>query len=117
MIKVKRLYEPSEPSDGYRILVDRLWPRGIKKNELNADLWLKEVAPSNELRKWFDHDPAKWTAFNKKYKEELNRSGALLELIGLIKQHKNKVTLLYSGKDEQHTHALVLKTMLEKASA
>ena len=95
-IRIKRIYEPVETKDGSRILIDRLWPRGIKKENAHVDYWMKAVAPSTELRKWFAHDPAKWESFQKKYKEELKKTGALDELISYIKKYK-KVTLLYAN--------------------
>ena len=113
-INIKRAYEPAEKSDGYRILVDRLWPRGIKKTDAHFDAWLKEIAPSTELRKWFNHEVEKWADFNKKYKAELKDSPALEELSELLKKHKT-VTLVYSAKDEQHNQAVVLKEFLEEA--
>ncbi|MES2006054.1 MAG: DUF488 domain-containing protein [Bacteroidota bacterium] len=107
MVKIKRIYEAREPNDGYRILVDRLWPRGVLKKEAHVDLWMKEVTPSTELRKWFNHEPEKWAAFSKAYIAELKQTGAVKELITIIRKQK-KVTLLYAAKDEEHTHALVL---------
>jgi uncharacterized protein YeaO (DUF488 family) len=113
-INIKRVYEPVEKSDGYRILVDRLWPRGIKKTDANFDAWLKEIAPSTELRKWFNHEVEKWTAFSIKYEAELKASPALEELLRIIKKHKT-VTLVYSAKDERHNQAIVLKAFLQEA--
>ncbi len=110
-VLIKRIYEPAEKSDGFRILIDRLWPRGVKKEEAKIDVWLKEIAPSSELRKWFKHDPKKWNAFIKKYKDELQESPALEELRGLIKKHKT-ITLLYAAHDMQHNNALVLKDFI-----
>ncbi len=111
-IKIKRAYEPSEKADGFRILVDRLWPRGIKKEDAHFDIWLKEIAPSTELRKWFNHETEKWEEFNKKYSTELKGSPALEELLELLKKHKT-ITLVYGAKDEQHNQAVVLKEFLE----
>jgi uncharacterized protein YeaO (DUF488 family) len=111
-INIKRAYEPTAKSDGCRILVDRLWPRGIKKEESHFDLWMKEIAPSNELRKWFNHETEKWEEFKKKYLTELKDAPAVDELSKLIKKHKT-VTLVYSAKDEQHNQAIVLKEFLE----
>jgi uncharacterized protein YeaO (DUF488 family) len=108
-VKIKRIYEPAAATDGYRILTDRLWPRGIKKDAI--DKWLKEVAPSTELRKWFNHEPEKWHSFLSKYKEELKDSAALEELRGDIEKHK-QVTLLYSAKDEEHNQAVALLKIL-----
>ncbi|AYB35652.1 DUF488 family protein [Chryseolinea soli] len=104
---IKRVYEPFSKTDGYRILVDRLWPRGIKKEDAHVDQWLKEIAPSTALRKWFNHEPEKWKSFLTKYKAELKGSAALDELLALLKQHKT-VTLLYGAKDEQHNQAVAL---------
>ncbi len=112
-IKIKRIYLPSEKADGYRILVDRLWPRGLTKAKAAIDLWLKEVAPSAELRKWFNHDPEKWKAFKKQYDKELNDQKDALELI-LSKARQQPVTLLFGAKDESCNHAFVLKEYLEK---
>jgi uncharacterized protein YeaO (DUF488 family) len=112
-LKTKRIYEPFETSDGYRILVDRLWPRGIKKEEAHVDKWLKEAAPSTVLRKWFNHEPEKWKAFVVKYHSELNSSAAFDELLAAVGKHKT-VTLLYAAKDEEHNHSLVLKELITK---
>jgi uncharacterized protein YeaO (DUF488 family) len=113
MIKIKRVYEERESEDGYRILVDKLWPRGMKKEDAHIDKWLKEIAPSTALRKWFHHDPGRWDEFSKKYQQELSGSPALPELKADIKQHKI-VTLLYGAKDEQHNHAKVLLSALHR---
>src|ERR1700761_3534463 len=97
---IKRIYEPYAKTDGFRVLVDRLWPRGLKKENANIDLWLKDVAPSYALRKWFNHDPEKWNTFLIKYGKELRLSQvALQQLLEIVNMHK-KVTLLYSAKDE-----------------
>lgn len=110
MIKIKRVYEKPQVDDGIRILVDRLWPRGLTKEKARIDLWLKDIAPSTQLRKWFSHDPAKWTGFRKRYLEELerNKEGSLL-LREQLK--KGNVTLVYAAKDEEHNEALVLKDL------
>lgn len=110
-LQIKRIYDPLSPDDGYRVLVDRLWPRGIKKETALVDEWLKEVAPSSALRKWFNHEPGKWKGFVQKYSAELQRSGAFTELKTLIREHKT-VTLLYSAKDEQHNQAVALQQLL-----
>jgi uncharacterized protein YeaO (DUF488 family) len=110
-IRIKRIYEPVEAKDGSRILVDRLWPRGIKKENAHVHHWMKSIAPSTDLRKWFAHDPVKWGSFQKKYKEELKKTDALDELIAYVKKYK-KVTLLYAARDEQHNHAVVLQEIL-----
>jgi len=112
-IKTKRIYAPAADSDGFRILVDRLWPRGIKKQEAHIDLWLKEVAPSTELRKWFNHEPEKWEQFMKKYRAELKGAAAFEELTTLAEKHRI-LTLLYGAKDEQHNQAEVLEQFLVK---
>lgn len=112
-IRIKRIYEPFAASDGYRILVDRLWPRGIKKEKAHVDEWLKEVAPSTALRKWFGHDPEKWKQFVSKYKTELKGSEALKELRAGVRKHKT-ITLLYGAKDEQHNQAVALKQLISK---
>ena len=111
-MKLKRVYLPAEETDGYRILVDRLWPRGISKEKAKIDLWLKEVDPSNELRKWFGHDPERFNTFTERYKAELQASGALEELRQAIQEHPN-TTLLYAAHDEQHNNAIVLQELLE----
>jgi len=110
---LKRVYEETSKADGYRILVDRIWPRGIKKSEANIDLWLKEIAPSNELRKWFDHDPNKWIQFRAKYNKELKNKD---EELNIIKQRlkKSTVTLLFGAKDKEHNQAIVLLEFIQK---
>lgn len=109
---IKRVYEPAAKSDGYRVLVDRLWPRGLTKEKAAVDLWLKEIAPSTELRKWFQHDPEKWSQFQTKYKKELKEND---EVVDQLKKEikKHKVTLLYGAKDEEHNEARVLLKYLE----
>lgn len=111
-MKIKRAYAPVEDTDGYRILVDRLWPRGISKDKAKIDLWLKSVAPSNDLRKWFGHDPERFPEFSKRYQAELEKSGALDELRSAIKDHPN-ATLLFAAHDEEHNNAVVLQHLLE----
>ncbi len=113
MIRIKRIYEIAVEEDGFRILIDRLWPRGIKKEKAKIDMWLKEAAPSNELRKWFSHDPKKWEEFQKKYAEELASKQELLKEIKRIEKEKGTVTLLYSAKDLDHNNAAALKTILQ----
>lgn len=115
MIKIKRTYEPALKDDGFRVLIDRLWPRGIKKSKLNFDQWSKELAPSTELRKAFGHDPAKWKQFQNKYRAELRSPAARKEIDALAKRaRKFNVTLLYSAKDEEHNDAVVLKDVLDR---
>ena len=113
MLKTKRAYEPAETSDGTRFLVDRLWPRGIKKEKLKMEAWLKDVAPSPELRKWFAHDPEKWNEFQKRYRAELRANPEAWKPI-LEAAKKGDVTLLYSARDTEHNSALLLKTFLEE---
>jgi uncharacterized protein YeaO (DUF488 family) len=115
-ILVKRIYEPATKSDGVRVLVDRLWPRGISKEASNLDLWLPDLGPSTALRKWFNHDPARWADFQRRYHAELKEKTALLATIA--KQAKaGPVTLLYSAKDEQYNQAVALKSFLTKRPA
>ncbi|ODT77273.1 MAG: hypothetical protein ABS69_08795 [Nitrosomonadales bacterium SCN 54-20] len=110
-LKLKRVYEPSDKNDGTRILVDRLWPRGMTKAKAGVDIWLKELAPSAELRKWFGHDPDKWTEFKKRYRAELEENDEqLARLREEIK--KGAVTLLYGAKDEEHNDAVALAEFL-----
>lgn len=110
-VVIKRIYEPVASQDGYRILVDRLWPRGIKKEKAEIDTWLKEVAPSTELRTWFHSGKGSFAEFKKKYLAELKENPALKELKSLFKEHK-KVTLLYATKDEAQNHAQILAGLL-----
>ncbi|SFN45857.1 DUF488 domain-containing protein [Nitrosospira briensis] len=110
-VKIKRVYEPSEKKDGTRILVDRLWPRGLTKAKADVGLWLKEVAPSTELRKWFGHDPAKWAEFRARYRAELKENDEqLARLEEEIK--KGAVTLVYGARDKEHNEAVVLRDFL-----
>ena len=113
-LKIKRVYEKSDSDDGTRILVDRLWPRGLTKEKAHVDVWLKEIAPTTELRKWFNHDPEKWNGFIKKYTKELQENK---EQVATIKEYlkKGKVTLIYGAKDELHNEALVLKDFIINA--
>lgn len=110
-IKIKRVYEKPDKNDGFRILVDRLWPRGVTKEKAALFLWLKDIAPSTELRKWFDHDPEKWEEFIKKYTTELKKNKTpVLVLKDCLK--KGSVTLLYAAKDEIHNEASVIKDFI-----
>jgi uncharacterized protein YeaO (DUF488 family) len=113
MIQLKRVYEKLDPHDGTRFLIERLWPRGVRKDQLHADAWLKEAGPSTELRKWFSHDPEKWTEFQRRYFAELNDRpeawGPILEAA-----QNGTVTLLYSSHDAEHNNAVALKRYLEK---
>src|SRR5438034_832570 len=110
MFVAKRVYEAASKGDGYRVLVDRLWPRGLTKAKANVDLWLKEVAPSTALRKWFGHEPEKWPEFQKRYRAELTKT-SLESLRKLEKEHK-KVTLLYGAKSEERNQAVALLKIL-----
>jgi uncharacterized protein YeaO (DUF488 family) len=110
-VKIKRIYEPFEKSDGYRILIDRLWPRGIKKEAAHIDQWMKEIAPSTNLRKWFNHEPEKWKEFNKKYITEIKGAAAFEAMLSQISEHK-KVTLLFAAKDELYNHAVILQQLI-----
>ncbi|MET3792301.1 DUF488 domain-containing protein [Aquamicrobium terrae] len=111
---VKRVYEPAADGDGQRVLVDRLWPRGVKKEDARLDLWLKDIAPSDDLRNWFGHDPERWTEFQKRYRAELkDKDEAVAELRGLMA--KGKVTLLFAAHDEQHNNAVALAAYLGEA--
>ncbi len=108
MIKIKRIYDAATLDDGIRILVDRLWPRGLSKEKAKVDLWLKEIAPSNELRKWYAHDPKKWAEFKKKYFKDLDMKRELVNQI-VQKMNEGNVTLLYSSKEEKINNAVALK--------
>lgn len=110
-VTLKRAYEAPAAADGERVLVDRLWPRGLAKVKARIDLWLKDVAPSTELRQWFGHDPEKWPEFEKRYRAELKGNSALSELRTLSRQRH--VTLVYAAKDELHNEAVVLKRILD----
>ncbi len=112
MIKIKRIYEKPTKEDGYRILVDRLWPRGLTKEKADIDIWLKEIAPSTDLRKWFAHDRNKWKKFAGKYKRELKNNAELINKIKQLEKEKGNITLLYSAKDEEYNDAVVLKSIL-----
>jgi len=110
-LNIKRVYDAADPADGTRILVDRLWPRGLTKEKAKVDLWLKEIAPSAGLRKWFGHDPAKWTEFKKRYRAELNENTASVSTLkDQIK--KGTTTLVYGAKDEEHNDAVLLREYL-----
>jgi uncharacterized protein YeaO (DUF488 family) len=112
MIQLKRVYEKPARGDGLRVLVERLWPRGLSKERAAVGLWLKEVAPSPELRKWFGHDPARWEEFQKRYARELRENAEAVEVLK-EKARKGTVTLVYAARDEEHNGALVLKRFLE----
>lgn len=112
-IRIKRIYDAPARGDGFRVLVDRLWPRGIRKDGARIDAWARELAPSSALRIWFAHDPARWREFGTRYRAELRERVAYLE--GLRTQAARRpVTLLYAARDAEHNHAIVLKEVLEK---
>ena len=110
-LRLKRAYEPAEPGDGVRLLVDRLWPRGVSKAKAALDDWLKDIAPSAELRQWFGHDPRRWVEFQRRYRSELRQHAEELERIRALAKTKT-VTLIYSAHDEEHNDAVVLKDVL-----
>lgn len=113
MIQIKRVYDLPEKSDGFRILVDRLWPRGLSKEKAKVDLWLKEIAPSTELRIWFGHDPEKWSEFQTRYKKELREKKSLMIQLMKAEQEHGTVTLVYGAKNEKHNDAVVLADILQ----
>ena len=112
MIKIKRIYEPPAGDDGFRILVDRLWPRGLSKEKAKVDLWLKEISPGNELRKWYGHDPAKWAEFKRKYLEEIEGKKSEFDLLRQ-KAKGGTLTFLFSSKEEKLNNAQALKEFVE----
>ena len=115
MFTFKRIYDPASPADGYRVLVDRIWPRGVSKEKAGIDLWMKEIAPSDKLRKWFGHDPKRWIGFQRRYREELAANTEMMaQLRNLEKAHRT-VTLIYSARDSNHNQAVVLYTVLQKS--
>ena len=112
-LKIKRVYVKPKKGDGKRILVDRLWPRGLTKEKASIDLWLKDIAPTTELRKWFGHDPDKWKEFQKRYHQELKNNKEQVSIL-YEQLKKGSVTLVYGAKDEEHNEALVLKEWLHR---
>jgi uncharacterized protein YeaO (DUF488 family) len=116
MLKLKRVYAGCAASDGYRVLVDRLWPRGVSKEKAHVDLWMKEIGPSDALRKWFGHEPKRWTGFQARYQRELRANPQLVaELRRLLREHRS-MTLVYSARDEQHNQAVALRDFLQDGS-
>jgi uncharacterized protein YeaO (DUF488 family) len=113
MVLTKRIYEPATRKDGCRILVDRLWPRGLKKEAARVDEWMKEIAPSNELRKWFGHKPERWAEFQKRYRAELAKKKELLQTLRAMERKRGTVTLLFGAKDEERNQAVVLRNILQ----
>ena len=112
MIKIKRIYQAPVAGDGFRVLVDRLWPRGLSKEKAKVDLWLREISPSNELRKWYGHDPQKWSEFEKRYAQEIAGKGEDLDLL-VKKAKEGTVTFLFSSKEEKLNNAQALKEFVE----
>ena len=118
MTALKRAYEPSEQTDGYRVLVDRLWPRGLRKDSARLDAWLKLIAPSDDLRRWFGHDPNRWSQFRLRYRRELRSPAAKTLILDLAKRaRRGRVTLVYAARDEVHNGAIVLRELIERAAA
>jgi uncharacterized protein YeaO (DUF488 family) len=112
-LRLKRVYEQPSIADGTRVLVDRLWPRGLSKLDVSADLWLRDVAPSSELRRWYGHDPRRWRQFSRKYRGELARQPEVLELLDDLRR-RTAVTLIFGARDEGRSHAAVLRDVLEQ---
>jgi uncharacterized protein YeaO (DUF488 family) len=112
-VRIKRVYEPAEPADGYRVLIDRVWPRGISRERARIDEWDKELAPSTELRKWFGHDPARFDEFRRRYRDELRPHADDLDKL-CTRAGKGPLTLVYGARDEQHNDAVVLAEVIEK---
>ncbi len=115
MIRLKRAYEPASPSDGYRVFVERLWPRGLRKEDAHFDAWLKDVAPSDELRRWFHHDPERWSQFRLRYRKELRDAEGLLDDLAK-RARRGRVTLVYATRDEEHNGAVVLRDVITSGS-
>ena len=114
MISTKRAYDEPSENDGYRVLVDAMWPRGIKKEDAHINLWLRNIAPSKELRQWFGHDPKRWESFKKKYHLELEKNHIPVDLLMEIKRRRDTVTLVYAARDTEHNNALALKDYLKR---
>jgi uncharacterized protein YeaO (DUF488 family) len=112
-IRLKHVYEPPAVDDGYRILVDRLWPRGLPEKDAKIDLWLRDIAPTTELRRWFRHDVERWPGFRERYTQQLAEHGELLDLILDIEHHRRMVTLLFAASDREHNQAVVLDEVLK----
>ena len=113
-LKLKRIYDKAEPADGYRILVDRVWPRGVSKDRAEIALWLKEIGPSTALRKWFGHDPKRWPEFQKRYRQELRDKRELIARIAQLEEEHGTLTLVFSARDEQRNQAVVIRDFLAK---
>ena len=118
MVQIKRAYESASPRDGYRVLVERLWPRGVRKTDLRLDAWLKYVGPSAELRRWFGHDPERFSEFAARYRGELRKGPAAEALAGLVRRaSEDALTLVYAARDEAHNGAVVLRDIIDGALA
>ncbi|MDR7556542.1 MAG: DUF488 family protein [Armatimonadota bacterium] len=118
MIRVRRVYDPPEPADGVRVLVDRLWPRGLSKARARIDHWYRDLAPSDALRRWFGHDPARWDEFRRRYREELVAAGRWEQVRALAAQARRQtVTLLFAAKDIRHNNAVALAEILRRVAA
>lgn len=115
-VRVKRVYDDPQANDGARVLIDRLWPRGLSKARAAADLWLKDAAPSTALRRWYGHDPRRWESFARKYRSEVAKRGSTLQLLREMRS-RGPLTLLYGSRDTEHNHALLLRDILEKGNA
>jgi len=113
MITTKRVYEKPTKDDGFRVLVDRLWPRGLTKEKARVDLWMKEIAPSDALRKWFHHEEGEWPEFEKRYRAELKNKGTLFAELKRLEKEHGKVTLLFGSKDEKQNQAVILAAILQ----
>ena len=115
MLQIKRIYDVPETGDGFRVLVDRVWPRGVSKERAHLDLWLRDIAPSDALRKWFAHDPKRWAEFGAKYRKELTGKRNLVRQISKLEADRGRVTLLYSARDPLRNQAVVLRRVLKGA--
>ena len=116
MVKLKRIYAAPDSTDGYRVLVDRLWPRGVSKEKAHIELWMKEIGPSDRLRKWFAHDPKRWVEFQKRYREELRTKTGLIDELRKLERKHRTVTLTYGARDEEHNQAVVLSSVLRESN-
>jgi uncharacterized protein YeaO (DUF488 family) len=115
VLRLKRAYEPASPDDGYRVLVERLWPRGVSKEEAHLDAWVKDLAPSDELRRWYNHDPQKWDEFRRRYRQELSEPGRQAALADLVdRAREGIVTLVYASKAGDISNAAALKAYLDE---
>lgn len=112
MIKIRRIYDPEEPGEHYKVFIDRLWPRGISKEKAGWDEWMKEISPGNELRKWYSHDPAKWPEFKKRYKNELIQKQDELKKLKQLHIKHGTLTLLYSSREKEYNNAVALREFL-----